>query len=299
MNLPVAGYGGGSTKKAGGHTNKLACKSKRYVVFMSNISVRFKDVLSRGEKLFIPYIMAGDPDIALTEKVIYRLEESGADIIELGIPFSDPMADGPTIQAASERALKNDVTLSDVLALLARVRTKSSIPIILMGYYNPIFFYGAERFAVDAKRAGADGLIVVDLPPDEVDELKPFTDKEGIDIIFLAAPTSTDERLKLIASKSSGFVYYVSVTGVTGARSTLAAAIQHKSELIKSYMEIPVGIGFGISTPAHVTELCRSFDAVIVGSAIVRFLEDISSEDKLLDDVGNFVKELKSATKVN
>jgi tryptophan synthase alpha chain len=178
---------------------------------MSNISKKFKTVLENGEKLFIPYIMAGDPDLDLTEKMIYCLEESGADIIELGIPFSDPMADGPTIQAAAERALKNNVTLKDILNLLTSVRKKTDIPIILMGYYNLIFFYGAEKFASDAKRAGADGLLVVDLPPDEAGELKPYTDREGLDIIFLAAPTSTDDRLKLIAENAKGFVYYVSL----------------------------------------------------------------------------------------
>jgi tryptophan synthase alpha chain len=264
---------------------------------MSNITNKFKTILEKGEKLFIPYIMAGDPDISLTEKMIYRLEESGADIIELGIPFSDPMADGPTIQLAAERALGNNVNLNDILRLLEAVRKKTDIPIILMGYYNPIFHYGSEKFAADAKRAGADGLLVVDLPPDEADELKPYTDKEGLDIIFLAAPTSTDERLKLIAEKARGFVYYVSVTGVTGARKELSETIIEKSDILKEYVDIPVGIGFGISSKDHVKSLIGYFDAVVVGSAIVRFFEDFSSEDQLLEDVGSFVKDLKSATR--
>jgi len=271
---------------------------------MSNIANRFKTVLEKGEKLFIPYIMAGDPDIGLTEKAIHKLVENGADIIELGIPFSDPMADGPTIQLAAERALKNNVTLNDVLGLLTRVREKTDIPIILMGYYNPIFFYGTEKFAKAAKAAGADGLLVVDLPPDEAEELKVHTDKEGIDIIFLAAPTSTDDRLKLIAESASGFVYYVSIAGVTGARQKLADTIIEKRELIRKFVDIPVGIGFGISTKEHVAKLSRSFDAIVVGSAIVKYFErfsnnEISSEDTLLSEVGDFVKELKSATCVN
>ncbi|MFC1855859.1 tryptophan synthase subunit alpha [Thermodesulfobacteriota bacterium] len=265
---------------------------------MSNISKKFKTVLDKGEKLFIPYIMAGDPDLQLTERMIYRLEESGADIIELGIPFSDPMADGPTIQLAAERALINNVTLKDVLILLEKVRKKSDIPIILMGYYNPIFFYGPEKFAKDAKKAGADGLLIVDLPPDEAGELKPYTDKEGLDIIFLAAPTSTDERLKLIAENAAGFVYYVSIAGVTGARTQLADTIKEKSKLMKSYVDIPVGVGFGISNKEQVKELSASFDAVVVGSAIVKHFENFESESKLIDDVGNFVKELKSATRL-
>ena len=264
---------------------------------MSNIAKKFETVLNKGEKLFIQYIMAGDPNIGLTEKMIYKLEESGADIIELGIPFSDPMADGLTIQLAAERALKNNVNLNDILRLLESVRKNTDIPIILMGYYNPIFHYGPEKFAADAKRAGADGLLVVDLPPDEVGELKPYTDKEGLDIIFLAAPTSTKERLKLIAENASGFVYYVSVAGVTGARAELAETIKEKSGILKKYMDIPVGIGFGISTKEHVKELVGFFDAVVVGSAIVRFFEEFSSEEQLLEDVGGFVKELKTATK--
>ena len=266
---------------------------------MSNISKRFKEVLGKGEKLFIPYIMAGDPNMQVTERMIHKLVESGADIIELGVPFSDPMADGPTIQAAAERALKHTVRLGDILALIKRVREKSDVQIILMGYYNPIFIYGAERFAVDAKAAGVDGLLIVDLPPDEAGELKPFTDREGLDIVFLAAPTSTDDRLKLIAQSATGFVYYVSIAGVTGARTALAAKVEEKYTLIKNYVDIPVGIGFGISNKEHVKELCRTFDAVIVGSAIVKFFENFESEDKLINDVGIFVKELKSATKVS
>ncbi len=266
---------------------------------MSNISKRFHEVLARGEKLFIPYIMAGDPNLDLTEKMIYKLVESGADIIELGIPFSDPMADGPTIQLAAERALETTITLKDILALMTRVREKTDIPVILMGYYNPIFHYGAERFAKDAKTAAVDGLLIVDLPPDEAGELKPYTDEQGIDIVFLAAPTSTDARLKLIAENASGFVYYVSVTGVTGARDTLATTIDEKREHIKKHVDIPVGIGFGISTTDQVKELCKSFDAVIVGSAIVKQFEDFSSEERLLADVGDFVRKLKGATKLN
>jgi tryptophan synthase alpha chain len=266
---------------------------------MSNIAKRFETVLGKSEKLFIPYIMAGDPNLDFTEKMIYRLVECGADIIELGVPFSDPMADGPTIQAAAERALLNNVTLNDVLDLLKKVRQKTDIPIILMGYYNLIFIYGTEKFATDAKSAGADGLLVVDLPPDEAGELKQHTDKEGLDMIFLAAPTSTDDRLKLIAENASGFVYYVSIAGVTGARAELADTIKEKRDVIKRFVDIPVGIGFGVSTKEHVSELSESFDAIVVGSAIVNQFKDYKTEEQLLEDVGNFVKELKGATKVN
>ncbi len=262
---------------------------------MTRIEKRFATLKEKGEKALITFITAGDPDMGSTERLIYALEEAGADMIELGIPFSDPMADGPTIQASSERALKGGVTIEDVLALVKRVRKRSEIPIILFGYYNPIFAYGVERFSADAREAGVDGLLVVDLPPEEADELKKHTDREGLDLIFLLTPTSDERRMRLVARKARGFIYYVSVTGVTGTRDRLPEDVRLYVERARRFTDLPIGVGFGVSGPEQARTLSQWADGIIVGSAIVKIIERWGRSERLLEEVKAFVRSLKEA----
>ena len=263
----------------------------------NRIGETFERLKAKSEKALITFITAGDPNLKASKELIFGLEKSGADIIELGIPFSDPMADGPTIQAASERALKNGITLSDVLKLVREVRKKSHVPIILFGYYNPIFIYGVKRFAMDAKDAGADGVLVVDLPPEEAQELKVHTDRNGLDLIFLLTPTSDDNRMRLVAEMASGFIYYVSVAGITGARKELSDTIQKYVKKVRQFTPLPVGVGFGISTPQQAMEVSRYADAVIVGSAIVKVIEGSYGSPGLTKRVERFVSGLKKGLK--
>ncbi len=266
----------------------------------NRIESLFKDLRRRNEKALIAFITAGDPDFPATKKIISTLEENGADIIELGIPFSDPMADGPTIQASYERALKKGATLDGVLNLVKDVRMKSEIPIVLFGYYNPILSYGLKKFAHDAKAAGADGALVVDLPPEEAGELKGEMDKEGLDLIFLLTPTSDEGRMRLVSSRASGFIYFVSVTGVTGARAALSSgAASHVKRIKRGYTGLPVGVGFGISSPGQARDAAKFADAVVVGSAIINIIarhDDSGARGataKTLMDVARFVSGLK------
>jgi len=264
---------------------------------MSRIEQFFNERKAKNEKALIPYITAGDPDLKTTEKILKALIDSGADMIELGVPFSDPMADGPTIQAASQRALKNNFSLQNIFSLVTRVRTFSSIPIILFGYYNPFFQYGLKRLSRDAQQAGVDGFLIVDLPPEEAGPIKEAANAAGLDIIFLLAPTSTDERMKRVAEMASGFVYYVSVTGVTGARKSLDAMIGSSIDKIRTFTKLPIGIGFGISTPEQVREVARYSDAVIVGSALIKVIEDNLGDPDMVQKVGEFMSSLKEATR--
>lgn len=257
------------------------------------IEALFTRLKHDGKKALITFITAGDPDLKTTGRIIARLEESGADIIELGIPFSDPMADGPTIQASYERAVAKGVHLPDVLGLVRSVREKSQVPIVLFGYYNPVFTFGLKRFAIEAKKAGVDGVLIVDLPAEEADELKTELDAAGLDLIFLLTPTSDASRMKITASKASGFIYFVSVTGVTGARTKLAADIPKYVRMVRKHTDVPVGVGFGISTPEQAAEVCAHADGVIVGSAIVNIIAGNAGSKDLLDKVGKFVAGLK------
>ncbi|MCP3677799.1 MAG: tryptophan synthase subunit alpha [Deltaproteobacteria bacterium] len=260
---------------------------------MGRIEATFNSLRERGEKALITFITAGDPDIKTTGELIIEFEKRGADIIELGIPFSDPMADGPTIQAASERALKDGTHISDILGLIGGVRERSEIPIILFGYYNPIFAYGIDRFARDARRAGADGVLVVDLPPEEADELKGATDREGLDLVYLLTPTSDKKRMRQVARRASGFIYYISVAGVTGAREGIAKRIGGAVKCIRDVSTLPVCVGFGISTPDQAGEISRRADGVIVGSAIVKVIEENIASPLLVRSAGKFVARLK------
>lgn len=263
---------------------------------MSRISEKFNELRQRNRIALVSYITAGDPSLDATAEIAVKLEESGADIIELGVPFSDPMADGPVIQLASERALAGGATLAGVLETVRKIREKSSVPIILFGYYNPFFKYGLERIVKDAAEAGADGFLIVDLPPEEAGEFKVHTDKAGLDIVFLLAPTSTSDRIGLVAENASGFVYLVSVTGVTGERPEMNYSLEGLTNEIRQTTGLPVGIGFGISSPEQVKGLSGYADAVIVGSAIVRIIEQYGSEkEKLLNELSGFVGGLSAA----
>jgi len=262
---------------------------------MSRIRQSFEKLRSEGKKALIPFITAGYPDIDTTEKLIFVLEKSGADLIELGVPFSDPMADGPTIQMSSERSLENRTNLKMIFELVKRIRINTNIPIILMGYYNPFLIYGLKRLARDAKNAGVDGILTVDLPPEEATEMKDQMDFVGLDMIFLLAPTSNDERIKLIAKNASGFIYYVSLTGVTGVRSILAKDIREQIDIIKKNTDLPIGVGFGISKPSHAKVVSKWADAVVVGSAIIKIIDNSSNRKQMLEKVSKFVSSLKSA----
>lgn len=246
---------------------------------MNRIEKVFDGLRKKGKKAFIPYIMAGDPDLEKTREVILLLERVGADIVELGIPFTDPLADGPTIQRASERALQRGVTLKDVLRFVNEIRGVTRIPLLLMTYYNPIFKYGEERFVKEAVQYGVDGFIVPDLPPEEAKNLIKLSTKEGLATVFLLAPTSTGERITKVAKASSGFIYYVSITGITGARLQMDESLVNSVRRIRAVTDKPVCIGFGVSNPEEAFRLSAIADGVIVGSAIVRVLNE--SPDRL------------------
>jgi len=259
---------------------------------MGRIADRFAALRERGSKALVTFVTAGDPDLATTAEVVLELERAGADLIELGVPFSDPMADGPTIQLSSDRALAAGTTLPAILEMVRGVRTRTRVPIVLMGYFNPIFIYGAERFAADAAAAGVDGLLVVDLPPEEAPELKDATDRHGLDLIFLLTPTSDSSRVEVVSRLGSGFIYYVSVTGVTGARSTVADSLADRVSEVKSRLSLPLVVGFGISSPEQAGQVAKSADGVVVGSALVKYFEKYQGAE-LLREIGGFVGALK------
>jgi tryptophan synthase alpha chain len=238
-------------------------------------------------KVLIPYITAGDPSLAITEKLVYQFEKAGADVVELGIPFSDPLADGPVIQASHQRALKKKVTLADVFKLVSRVRKKSKVPICFMLSYNLIDRYGEEKFYSDCGKIGVDGVVIPDLPPEEAKATK---QEARVDRIFLVAPTSTDQRIKMVAEKSSGFIYLISVAGITGKRGQLPENLLELVERIKKNSKLPVAVGFGISTPAMALAVSRIADGVIVGSAII----DLIARGKV-KNAPKFVASLRKA----
>jgi tryptophan synthase alpha chain len=262
---------------------------------MSRIDATFDQLKKRGQAALIPFVTAGDPDFPTTLKILQALEEGGADCIELGIPFSDPTADGPTIQRSSERALKKGVSLPRILRLVRKFRRTSKIPIVLFGYFNPIFHYGLEDFCRAAARAGADGILCVDLPPEESAELKRWTDAEGLDLIFLLSPTSGPDRVELVARKARGFIYYVSITGVTGARQALDDRLRAQVARVGRATSLPVGVGFGISTPKQAAWIAGFADAAVVGSALVERIEKAKGSAEKARRAGAFVSELKRA----
>lgn len=262
---------------------------------MSRIQKTFSELKARGEAALIPFITAGDPDLPTTLKIMQALERGGADCIELGIPFSDPSADGPTIQRSSERALKRPVPLAAIFRLVRDFRRSSQVPVILFGYFNPFFRFGLEKFARQAASAGADGVLCVDLPPEESDELKRWTDALDLDLIFLLSPTSGLNRVNLVARKGRGFIYYVSVTGVTGARRSLDEGLRGQVAKVRKSGSLPVGVGFGISTPEQAAWIAGFADAAVVGSALVERIEHAKGNDEKAKKAGAFVAQLKRA----
>jgi len=261
---------------------------------MSRIEKVFSQLKERGEKALIPFITAGDPDLATTAKLIPTLAQAGADVIELGVPFSDPMADGPTIQAASERALANGVTQEKILAMVAEVRRETEVPIVLMGYYNPIFRYGAERFTKAAAAAGVDGLLIVDLPPEEAGEIADAMTASGLDLITLLAPTTPPERMQRLAAAAQGYLYYVSMTGVTGAQKIAPEDIRAAVSALKAMATVPVGVGFGITTAEDAAQVGEFADGVVVGSALVKLIHEHAGRPDLLEVISGFVSQLKA-----
>ena len=261
---------------------------------MTRIDATFDRLRSEGKKAFVAYVMSGDPDPETSFQIMQGLPAAGVDVIELGVPFTDPMADGPAIQKAGLRALDAGQTLKGVLAMVARFReADQTTPIVLMGYYNPIYSHGVDAFLRDAAAAGIDGLIVVDLPPEEDEELCLPASAAGLHFIRLATPTTDDRRLPAVTANTSGFVYYVSITGVTGAAEASAEAVAPDVERIRAASGLPVCVGFGVKTPARVAEIGRVADGVVVGSAIV---ERIGAGDSV-DDVLAFVKALADGTR--
>ena len=261
---------------------------------MNRLTQRFADIGKRKGKALVTFITAGDPDLATTAEMILVLEKAGADIIELGMPFSDPMADGPTIQLSSERALAAGTTLDGILALVATVRATSSIPIILMGYLNPIHAYGYERFARDAALAGVDGALLVDMPPEESRDFLASATTHGLNVVFLLTPTSDKSRIATVAELGKGFIYYVTVTGVTGARQEVSASLAAELGKIRKKVKLPIVAGFGISTPGQAASVASLADGVVVGSAIVKLFQHYSGK-KLKAEVKRFVSSLKMA----
>lgn len=264
---------------------------------MTRITSKFEELKKKNWAALIPFIMAGDPSISITESLVLEMAEHGADIIELGVPFSDPIADGPTIQKAGTRALANHISLRDALALVGRLRTRIETPLVLMTYYNPVYRYGIERFITDGAEAGLDGAIIADLPPEEAGDLISRAQKRNLDTIFFISPTTTPERMRLIVKKSKGFIYYVSLLGVTGAREKLSKTLIPELKRVRRFTDKPIAVGFGISNPAQAQEVARYADGVIVGSAIVSLIEKNQASQNLVSIVGNFVGKLSHALK--
>jgi tryptophan synthase alpha chain len=263
---------------------------------MSRINRTFDRLRKSGQTALIPFIMAGDPDLETTEAFVFKMAKSGADIIEIGFPFSDPIADGPTIQSASQRALQNGISLKEIFPLTERLK-KLSIPLVLMTYFNPIFRYGLREFAEGCQRSGVDGVIIPDLPPEEAGPWIREARARGLDTIFLIAPTSTPRRIRLVNRYSRGFIYYVSVTGVTGTRGKLPEELESSVRGVKEQTKKPVAVGFGISTPEQAKDISLFADGVIVGSAIIKIIEENLENQNLLDKVGDFVSSLAKALK--
>jgi tryptophan synthase alpha chain len=259
------------------------------------ISQRFAELRASGELGIVAYITAGDPTLDATLKFVLALAGAGADVIELGVPFSDPLADGPTIQRASERALKSGTTLAGILALVRRIRQFSQVPLVLFSYYNPILQMGLEKFAAAAAQAGADGVLATDLTPEESEEYRRILHSHDLDTIFLAAPTSSDERLEKIAAATSGFLYIISRTGVTGAKDSLPDELPSLLRRARHFTDLPIAVGFGISLPGHVSVLGGLADAAVVGSALVSEIENSPSLDAAATALRDRIQKLKEA----
>lgn len=259
---------------------------------MGRIDDAFSKLQREGKKGFIPFITAGDPDLESTYQLLIELSRAGATVIELGVPFSDPMADGPVIQRASERALKHGFGLQEILDIAARARERITTPIILFSYFNPLLQFGLKPLAVAAKVAGVDGVLVTDLTPEEAGDFSNELRANELDMIFLIAPTSTDARLRLVAKHARGFIYAVSRAGVTGARSTVSAEAETLVNRVRHFSKLPVAVGFGISSDSQVADVQRYADAVVVGSAIVGEIERLGTQDDMVLRIGQFIQGL-------
>jgi tryptophan synthase alpha chain len=259
------------------------------------IARKFAELGGRGELGLVAYVTAGDPSLEASERIVLAAAEAGADVIELGVPFSDPLADGPVIQRASERALAAGATLGGVLELAARVRRASEVPLVIFSYFNPILQMGMEQFAERARQAGVDGVLVTDMTPEESAAYRAAMQAQRLDTIFLAAPTSTEERLQKIAEASSGFLYVISRTGVTGERGALPDDLPQVVRAVRRWTKLPIAVGFGISLPTHVSVLGGIADAAVVGSALVGEIERADSVDAAVQAVANRIRLLKDA----
>jgi tryptophan synthase alpha chain len=260
---------------------------------MGRIGKKFESLRAKNEKALIVYLTAGDPSLAVTRELILGLEKAGVDILEIGVPFSDPTADGPVIQAASQRALKTGTTLAGVLKMVADIRQTSQIPILLFGYYNPIFAYGVEKFARTANEAGVDGVLVVDLPPEEAQELRIYSDAAGLDFISLVAPTTGRDRLKTILRSATGFLYYISITGVTGTAAPKIGDIAREIGKIRKLTKMPIAVGFGISSAAQAKEIGALADGIVIGSAVVKLIDENRSNSELMKIIADYTGDIK------
>jgi tryptophan synthase alpha chain len=263
------------------------------------IAAKFRELRARDESALIPFVVAGDPDLDSTKAIVREFVARGADLIELGVPFSDPMADGPANQRAALRGLNSGASLAAILSMVSELRGETEIPLILFGYFNPIFHYGCDRLCADAARAGIDGLLVIDLPPEEVGELKTAARANGLDIIYVLAPTTPIERARKVAHSASGFLYYVSVLGVTGARTAVASDLEEHVNNLRGVTDLPIGVGFGISTPEQAARIARFADAVVVGSALSLLIEANLGSADLVKKVGELVGSMKLAMKAS
>lgn len=260
---------------------------------MNRIDATFRALRAERRAALIAFLTAGDPDMDTTRELMRAAAENGADLLELGVPFSDPTADGPVLQRSLEIGLRAGASLGRVLELVADFRRESAVPVILYGYYNPIFHYGPQRFAADARQAGVDGLLVVDLPSEEADELLIWTKPAGLHFIFVLAPTSGPERVRKIARLAGGFIYYVSVTGVTGVRPMMVESVRPAVERLRQATDLPIGIGFGITTPEQAAAVAAFADAAVVGSAIMRVVDQYRGTSRVVPEVAAFIRRLK------
>jgi tryptophan synthase alpha chain len=261
---------------------------------MSRIAERFRALGARGEKALLPFVTAGHPDLATTGDLVLALEEAGADVVELGVPFSDPIAEGPTIQRSSEHALARGASLRRILELVAGLRARTELPLVLMGYANPFYALGEDACVAALADAGVDGVIVADLPPEEGEELFAKLEAKGVDAILLAAPTTRPERAAMLARRTRGFLYYVSLTGVTGARAELAADLEAGVRRVRASADVPICVGFGVATPEHARAIAAFADGVVVGSALVERIAAADSPRAAIEAASRFVRELKA-----
>jgi len=264
---------------------------------VNRIDAQFETLRAQGRTGFVAYITAGDPSLETTIELARAFDAAGVDMLELGIPFSDPLADGVVNQRAAERALKNRVSLANVLEAVRTIRTSCEIPIVLFTYVNPVMRFGLDAFPAAARDAGVDGILALDYPPEEAEAFRAALDQQNVRMVELIAPTTTDDRMRMLAETSSGFIYCVSRTGVTGERNAVEGSVQPMVAQIKSYADTPVAVGFGISSPQQVAEVARYADAVVVGSAIVRRIEDNIGQADLVERVTAFVSELTAPLK--